>query len=47
MVMDSKVGNNDWKIGSVEDVIQLGEDNPSEVIIFYTNELRLQRQGVL
>jgi hypothetical protein len=36
--MVSTIGNKDWKIGSVKDVIKLGEDNDEAVIIFYTNE---------
>jgi hypothetical protein len=32
------VGNQDWKIGSVEDVTALGENNPGEAIIFWTKE---------
>jgi hypothetical protein len=32
--MVSNIGNQDWKIGSVQDVIRLGKDNPDKVIIF-------------
>jgi hypothetical protein len=30
--------NQDWKIGSVQDVIKLGKDHPDKVIIFWTDE---------
>ncbi len=32
------VGSQDWKIGAVGDVIRLGDDNPNDAIIFWTNE---------
>lgn len=34
--MVSIIGNKDLKIASIADVIKLGDDNPSEVIIFWT-----------
>jgi hypothetical protein len=34
--MVGNIGNKDLKIASIADVIKLGEDNPSEVIIFWT-----------
>jgi len=36
--MVSNIGNQDWKIGSVKDVIKMGEDNDGAVILFWTNE---------